>query len=147
MSESLQQGGHLSALKSMGFAEADAVEALRRTNNDVNHAVELLSTGQVWKADDAEFDLIAAAETEPAVRAPTVFNNRDHRHRHAPGEVDPFTQVREGTVTEMVDSRISMFTEMGFTAVQAEEALRKSKGDVNAALNLLTEAAGDGELY
>lgn len=42
--ESLK-AGHVSALASMGFPERDAVEALRRTNNDINHAVELLSSG------------------------------------------------------------------------------------------------------
>ena len=102
----------------------------------------------MWQADDAEFDLIAAAATEPAVREPTVFNSLDHRHRHPEGVTDPFTQVREGTVSEMVDSRISTFTEMGFTAAQAEAALKQAKGDVNEALNLLTGgggASGDGD--
>jgi len=46
MSESLSANTHLSQLKAMGFAEADCVEALRRTNNDVNHAVELISSGK-----------------------------------------------------------------------------------------------------
>jgi len=157
-----QREAHLSALAAMGFAEADALEALRRTNNDVNHAVELLSTGKVWTKGDDEFDLIAAAETEPAVRAPTVFNRLDHRHRHAPGTaaptgasatVDPFAQTKEGSIPEMVDARISMFTEMGFTAKQAEEALQAAKGDVNEALNLLTGGgkaggvASDADLY
>jgi hypothetical protein len=53
----------------------------------------------------------------------------------------------------MVDARISMFTEMGFTAKQAEEALQAAKGDVNEALNLLTGGgkaggvASDADLY
>jgi hypothetical protein len=129
----------------MGFSERDATEALRRTNNDVNHAVELLSSGKVWQADDAEFDLIAAAETEPAVREPTVFNNLDHRHRHPEGVADPFTTgLREGTLAEMVDSRVAMFTEMGFTSQQAEDALKRANGDVNEALNILTGGARGG---
>lgn len=45
MSQESLRSGHVSALASMGFAERDAVEALRRTNNDINHAVELLSSG------------------------------------------------------------------------------------------------------
>ena len=142
MSESLATK-HLTSLTAMGFSERDATEALRRTNNDVNHAVELLSSGKVWQADDAEFDLIAAAETEPAVREPTVFNNLDHRHRHPEGVADPFTAgLREGTLAEMVDSRVSMFTEMGFTSQQAEDALKRANGDVNEALNILTAARG-----
>ena len=44
MSETLKTQ-HLTSLKAMGFNESDAVEALRRTNNDVNHAVELISSG------------------------------------------------------------------------------------------------------
>lgn len=79
---------------------------------------------------------------------PTVFNSRDHRHRHPEGVVDPFMQVREGKTAEMVDARISMFTEMGFTTEQAEAALKQSKGDVNVALNILTGAGGGAdELY
>jgi UBA/TS-N domain len=46
MSESLSANTHLSQLKAMGFNEADCIEALRRTNNDVNHAVELISSGK-----------------------------------------------------------------------------------------------------
>lgn len=45
MSESLSGNPHLQSIKAMGFSEADAIEALRRTNNDVNHAVELMSSG------------------------------------------------------------------------------------------------------
>lgn len=83
------------------------------------------------------------------VRQPTIFNTRDHRHRQhqtADGS-DPFTEVREGTVSEMVDSRISMFTEMGFTSAQAEEAIKASKGDVNEALNILTGGQTCDQLY
>jgi hypothetical protein len=110
----------------------------------------LFSSSSVWQTDDAEFDLIAAAATEPAVREPTVFNSLDHRHRHPEGVTDPFTQVREGTVSEMVDSRISTFTEMGFSAAQAEAALKQAEGDVNEALNILTGgsgASGGDQLY
>lgn len=118
-------------LVSMGFPESECKIALGRTHNDVNHAVELLSRG-LSAEDDAEFDLIAAAEPEPSVREPTVFQPRTHRD-----EPDHFAQVQQGTVAEMVDSRISSLTEMGFTAAQAEDALKECNGDVNAALNKL----------
>lgn len=36
----------VATLTSMGFSEDDSRIALRRTNNDVNHAVELLSQGK-----------------------------------------------------------------------------------------------------
>jgi uncharacterized UBP type Zn finger protein len=42
----------------------------------------------------------------------------------------------------MVDARISVFTEMGFTSQQAEEALRVKNNDVNEALNLLLAGGG-----
>lgn len=68
------------------------------------------------------------------MREPTVFKTQDHAHR--PG-VDAFREVRGGTISEMVDSRISVFTEMGFTAEQAEQALKDCNNDVNEALTLL----------
>jgi len=120
---------------SMGFPEAECKVALVRTNNDVNHAVEMLSTG-LSEEDDAEFDLIAGARPEPAVREPTVFQPRTSRQ-----EPDHFAQTREGTVSEMVDARISSLTEMGFSAAQAEEALKECNGDVNEALNKLLASA------
>ena len=83
--------------------------------------------------DDGEFDLIASADPMPEVRPVTVFVARSD-HEGAP---DPFTEVTEGTVSEMVDSRISTFTEMGFSADQAVAALRQSDDDINEALTLL----------
>ena len=83
--------------------------------------------------DDAEFDLIAAANPEPATHPVTVFVPRND-HGGAP---DPFAVVTEGTVAEMVDSRISEFTEMGFSAEQAVAALKNSDNDINEALTLL----------
>ncbi len=52
--------------------------------------------------------------------------------------VDHFAEgVREGSVAEMVDARISSFTEMGFTVQQAENALQRCNKDVNEALTFL----------
>ena len=88
--------------------------------------------------DDAEFDLIAAARPEAQVREPTVF--LQHDHRHPPGAADPFKDnIKEGSIPEMVDSRISNFTDMGFSADQAVEALRLANNDVNEALSMLLE--------
>jgi uncharacterized UBP type Zn finger protein len=123
----------LNLILSMGFPESQARIALKRTNNDIEHAVDMLSNG-LRDEDDAEFDLISAADPEPEVRPPTVFKPRStHDETHN----DAFTNVTGGTIPEMVDSRISTFTEMGFTAQQAEDALRQTNGDVNEALNLL----------
>lgn len=69
----------------------------------------------------------------PEVRPSTVFVARSD-HGGAP---DPFTDVTEGTISEMVDSRISIFTEMGFSSEQAVAALKVSNNDVNEALTLL----------
>jgi uncharacterized UBP type Zn finger protein len=121
----------LKLIVSMGFDESQAKIALMRSNNDIEHAVDMLSNG-LREDDDAEFDLISAADPEPDVRPPTVFKPRS---THDDAHTDAFNNG--GTIPEMVDARISTFTEMGFTAEQAEEALRQCNGDVNEALNLL----------
>jgi uncharacterized UBP type Zn finger protein len=123
----------LNLIISMGFPESQARIALLRTNNDIEHAVDMLSNG-LREEDDAEFDLISAAGPEPDIRPPTVFKPRS---THDEAHNDSFANVIGGTIPEMVDARISTFTEMGFTAQQAEEALRQTNGDVNEALNLL----------
>jgi uncharacterized UBP type Zn finger protein len=65
-----------------------------------------------------------------------VFHPRkDHEGAH-----DNWQDVTQGTVEEMVDARISIFTEMGFTAKQAEDALKLKNNDVNEALNMLLQA-------
>ena len=136
MSTSLEQ------LIGMGF-DADLSErALKRTNNDVAHAVELLSSGKVDSEVD-EFDLLAAGEPEPEIHEATVYKNQDHSHREHPGGEDPFIKGldQDPKVSEMVDSRIAMFTEMGFSAEQAENALKACNNDVNEALNMLSGSA------
>ena len=77
--------------------------------------------------DDAEFDLIAAAEPEPEIRPPTVFLSKSK----------DATETNEEPYAEIEDSRISSLREMGFTAEQAEGALASCNGDVNEALTLL----------
>lgn len=83
--------------------------------------------------DDAEFDLIAAASPAPDISPATVFNTRTDRQ----GDQDPFTNVTHGSVSEFIDSRISTFTEMGFSAEEAVSALRSCHDDVNEALSML----------
>jgi UBA/TS-N domain len=73
------------------------------------------------------------------VHPATVFHPRTHHD----GAQDHFMDdVTRGTVEEMVDSRISVFTEMGFAPEQAVDALKRCNDDVNEALNLLRSEAG-----
>ena len=130
-SESLQQ------LISMGFAEDISQRALNRTKNDISEAVELLSTGRVDEPVD-EFDMLPA-DPGPDVNEPTVYNSQDHVHRAHPGGEDPFKEgLEDPTPAEMFDGRISMFTEMGFSATQAEDALKACNNDINEALSMLS---------
>jgi uncharacterized UBP type Zn finger protein len=127
----------------MGFDRALSERALKRTNNDVSHAVDLISSGKVDEEGDNEFDLLAAGNPEPEVHAPTVYEEIDHSAPQHPGGQDPFAQNTSdpNCVSELVDSRISMFTEMGFTAEQAENALKECNNDVNEALSMLSGSA------
>jgi len=119
----------LAQLIAMGFEENQAKHALLRTDNDVSAAVQYLS-GDGFGEDDGEFDLIASAEPEPAIRPPTVFNTIDHQRSN-----DNITVA--DSALEVEDSRITSLVEMGFTAQQAEEALNLANGDVNEALTIL----------
>lgn len=85
--------------------------------------------------DDAEFDLIAQAEAQSAVQEPVVFHPTTER-----AEADHF---REGssTVGEMLDSRIQSLVSMGFSAADAENALKVCNNDINDALSFLLTSA------
>ena len=67
----------LDTLLGMGFEKSLSERALKRTNGDVSHAVELLSSGKVDEPGDDMFDLLAAGEPEPEVRNPTVYKESD----------------------------------------------------------------------
>jgi len=123
-------------LMAMGFTREDSVKALTRTNNNLEIAVDLISSGKVDEEGDAEFEYLMAAPDEPAVREATVFHEIDHTHRQHASGVDPFVEG-SSTLQEQVDSRIASFTAMGFTVEQTEAALRKCNNDVNEALSLL----------
>ena len=119
-------------LASMGFSGADIDEALSRTS-DVNEAAGLITSGAINKAMD-EFDMLPDGPSGETA-APTAFNNVDHNKK---GEDHFLSDTTTGAVSEAIDSRISTFTSMGFSADQAENALKQCGGDVNAALSLLT---------
>jgi uncharacterized UBP type Zn finger protein len=120
----------------MGYSHDIAVQALEANQNDVTLAIDWIEAQQRANSanNDGEFDLLGAAPPAPAMSAPTVFHPRTGGH----AGVDHFaTGTTEGSVAEMVDARISTFTEMGFTHEQAVAALRQAKNDVNDALTLL----------
>lgn len=129
---------NIASLVAMGFARDQSELALIRSGNDVNLAVELLSGGCLSEEGDSEFDLIAAADPQPAVHPPTVFQPRFAHDGH-----DHFADVTEGSISEMVDSRIASLTEMGFTHEQAERALIEADNDVNEALTILLSQGGN----
>ena len=52
-------------------------------------------------------------------------------------QLESFQQELVLRATEMVDERISVFTEMGFSSEQATEALQNCNNDVNEALSML----------
>jgi NACalpha-BTF3-like transcription factor len=126
----------------MGFGRAQAVDALAVNNNHVAAAIEWIETKTRAAApdNDGEFDLIGAAPTAPSVASPTVFKSRTGGHTG----VDHFaSSVPQGSIAEMVDARISNFTEMGFSHEQAMAALKRANNDVNEALTLLLNGGGN----
>ena len=123
--------GAIATLVAMGYPRDDVIDALDATHDDVNLAVEWLS---VSEDNDNEFDLMAGTAPAPAIQEPTVFRPRMGGHEG----VDQFAVgVENGTISQLVDARIQMFTDMGFTTEQAEAALRACNNDVNEALTLL----------
>ena len=129
----------LNQLISMGFAEDISQKALEKTNNDINRAIELLSMGKVDDPMD-EFDMLPDNPGH-GVHEPTIYNSQDHTHVVHPGGEDPFKEgLKDPTPAEMVDARIAMFTEMGFSAEQAEDALKACNNDINDALSVLSNS-------
>lgn len=132
MSQSPEEA--IATLTSMGFPREQAAVAYARSGNDIELAANILSRG-VGAEDDGEFDLLAQAQPEPAVRPPTVFHPRVGGH----DGIDHFVADAQvgASVSEMVDARLSSFTAMGFTVEQAENALRVCNNDINEALTYL----------
>ena len=127
---------NLATLEQMGYNREISIAALTATGNNIDQAFEWIETMQTaQRADnDGEFDLIAAAAPAPSVQEPTVF------HTRVGGDVGlgHFAEgVESDSIEELVDARIQMFNEMGFTNEQAIEALRQCNNDVNEALTLL----------
>ena len=124
-----------SMLRSMGFPEADVREALRRTKDDVNRALDLLTAATM--PDEDAFDILA---THPAAY------DDGRRKPFKPARPDPdkggFLEgipVREENASLIVDSRLRRFREMGFSVDEAEAALKAHANDVDAALTALLQ--------
>jgi len=124
-----------SMLRSMGFPEADVREALRRTKDDVNRALDLLTAATM--PDEDAFDILA---THPAAY------DDGRRKPFEPTRPDPdkggFLEgipVREENASLIVDSRLRRFREMGFSVDEAEAALKEHANDVDAALTALLQ--------
>ena len=122
-----------SMLRSMGFPEADVREALRRTKDDVNRALDLLTAATM--PDEDAFDILA---THPAAY------DDGRRKPFQPARPDPDkggflegTPIREENASLIVDSRLRRFREMGFSVDEAEAALKAHANDVDAALTAL----------
>jgi len=122
-----------SMLRSMGFPEADVREALRRTKDDVNRALDLLTAATM--PDEDAFDILA---THPAAY------DDGRRKPFQPARPDPDkggflegTPIREENASLIVDSRLRRFREMGFSVDEAEAALKEHANDVDAALTAL----------
>ena len=124
-----------SMLRSMGFPEADVREALRRTKDDVNRALDLLTAATM--PDEDAFDILA---THPAAY------DDGRRKPFKPARPDPDkggflegTPIREENAALLVDSRLRRFREMGFSVDEAEAALKEHSNDVDAALTALLQ--------
>ena len=127
---------NIATLQQLGYGRETSVAALTATGNNIEEAFEYIEDMQLaQKSDnDGEFDLIAAAPPAPSVHDATVF------HPRVGGDVGlgHFADgVESGSIEELVDARIQMFNEMGFTNEQAVDALRRCNNDVNEALTLL----------
>lgn len=124
-----------SMLDSMGFPAEDVREALRRTNQDVNRALDLLTKDEM--PDENAFDILATHPAAYGQRRAAPFR---------PARPDPdkggFLEgttgpIRAEDAAVLIDSRLRRFREMGFTVEEAEAALKASKNDVDAALTSL----------
>lgn len=124
----------------MGFDSRLAKRALERTNGDWDSAVTMLTAGMVPEED--EFDLLSTeAAGGQAARAGQVAK------KPSAGSEGP-DHFRAGLAPDapaaaMVDSRIQQLVEMGFSADDAEKALKVAKNDFGAAVSLLTNPVDD----
>jgi hypothetical protein len=122
----------LEELVRMGFEFGAASLALNRTNGDIQKAIKFLQSN----VGEDDFDFLAQAPEEPDVHPRTIVHKNNARAK----EYDEYLDVVEGTDQEKIDSRISSLTEMGFTTVQAENALEICHDDINEALTYLLQS-------
>ena len=122
-------------LTKMGFSADQVKVAMVRCGNDVNAAVDMLTSGQVPEQD--AFDLLATSEKpygDGSKKAP--FNPQ-------PADPNKGGFAEGGAVdASAVDGRLSRFKEMGFSVPDAERALAACGNDVDAALTMLLGGAG-----
>lgn len=137
----------LQQLVDMGFELKTAERALRRTKNDWDAALTMLTAGLV--PDEDEFDLLAEAEADQTettavatrVTASTAGSQETKRSD------DPFLAgVPDGApLSAIVDSRIQQLMEMGFDGNDAEKALAVTKNDFNKAVQFLTSLSEEDD--
>ena len=123
-------------LEKMGFSADQVRRAMSRSGDDVNKALDMLSSGQV-PGEDA-FDLLASAEKPYASAKDKKAFNPAPTDKNKGG----FGVVGTGSTGELVDGRLSRFKEMGFAVGDAESALAACNNDVDAALSMLLGARG-----
>jgi len=121
-------------LEKMGFSADQVKIAMVRCGNDVNAAVDMLTSGKVPAAGDP-FDLLATAEKPYGDGSSKPFS---------PAPPDPNKGgfgIPDGADASVVDGRLARFKEMGFAVADAERALAACGNDVDAALSMLLGGA------
>uniref|UniRef100_A0A7S2WEB5 UBA domain-containing protein n=1 Tax=Rhizochromulina marina TaxID=1034831 RepID=A0A7S2WEB5_9STRA len=135
-----QLDARIEQLFQMGFPVDTAERALRRANNDYNLAVTMLTTGNVPEED--AFDILAQAVPSQTGDAPLP---KPAKNGVSAEEKDHFREglSRDAPASAVLDSRVQQLMEMGFTAKQAEEALKVCNNDMDSALELLTKGVDE----
>ena len=127
----------LKDFKAMGFGVEDAERALAATQNNIDEAINLLlnqNTGRYFSESPHDV-LVEAPDPYKKTKKASTDNIPDPRKR------DNFTQglPANAPVAAIVDSRLSLFSDMGFSIDNAEKALQAHDNDINKALNSLLQ--------
>lgn len=127
-------------LEAAGFSPDEVRRAMARCNDDVNAALDMLTSGRVPEED--HFDLLARSEkpyktgAEKGAFAPAANDVNKGAFRDGLGA--------DAAPSLLLDGRLSRFAEMGFDAESAERALAACGNDVDAALSMLLGATAGG---
>ena len=136
--DELSKSRELVQCLAMGYSEEESIAALMKANNDVGVAIDILNgknIGTIVQENDNEFDLIGLDKTlESSVPKPTVFKPYKANKIEKTNSVELLKEFLDHD-----DSRITSFTEMGFTVEQAITALEKCNNDMNEALTYLLQ--------